>query len=84
MDLKFLSHVYSTELAKKLTVFSSQLESNRLEISSSLRELVTSLINAASSSLFLTIDHLEEFANSSTMSILMVRGVWLDIRHHSK
>jgi len=84
MDLEFLFQVHSTELAKELTAFSIQLESNRLEVSSSLRELVMSLINAASSLLFLTIDHLEKFTNFSTMGILMVRGVWLDIRCYSR
>jgi len=83
MDLEFLSHAHSTELAKELTAFSSQLESNGLEVLSSLKELVMSLINTASSSLFLTIDCLEEFTNSSTMGILIVRRAWSDIRHHS-
>jgi len=83
IDLKFLSHARSTELAKELTAFSSQLESNRLEVLSSLKKLVMSLINAASSLLFLMIDHLEEFTNSSTMGILMLRGAWSDVRHYS-
>ena len=83
IDLEFLSYACLTELAKELTVFSSWLESDRLEVSSSLRELVTSLINAASL-LFLMIDHLKEFTNSSTMGILMVREVWSDVRHHSR
>ena len=84
MDLEFLSYACSTKLAKKLTAFSSQLESNRLEVSSSLREFVMSLINAASFLLFLMMDCLEEFTNSFTMEILMVRGAWSDIRCHSR
>ena len=65
MDLKFLSHAHSTKLAKELTAVSSQLVSDRLEV-------LSSLINATSSLLFLTMYRLEEFTYSSTIGILMV------------
>jgi len=74
MVFTFFSQVISTALANLLMVQSRLVISNVKEVLILLNNDVRSLINVASSSLALTIDHLQVLMHFSTMGIVIVRG----------
>ena len=76
MVFVFFSQVISTALVKALTVHSKLVISNINEVLMFLNDDVRPLINVASSSLSLAIDHLLVLICSSTMGMVIVRGVW--------
>lgn len=82
-SLGIFSQAYSTLLARVLTMFSKLLMLDRLKVSRLLMEVVASLMKAVSSSLFLTIECLDEVTLSSTIGIVMIKGVWSDVRYQS-
>ena len=63
--------------------FSSPLILYKIDMSRPLIEMMTSLMKATSSLLFLIIECLEELTFSSIIGIVMVKGAWLDVRHQS-
>ena len=67
-------------LAKSLMTLSKLAMSNRLDILRFLKDKVISLMKTTSSLLFLIIEHLVELMLSSIMGMVMVRGVWSNIR----
>jgi len=73
MVIIFFSQVILTALAKSLMVQSRLVISNIKEVLMLLNDNVRSLINVASSSLSLTIDHLLVLMCPFTMGIVIVR-----------
>ena len=75
MIFKFFSQALLTMLAKSLTTLSKLVISDRLDILRFLIDMVTFLMKDTSSSLSLMIECLVELTLSSTIGIVMVRGV---------
>ena len=73
--LEFFFQVLLTLLTSLLTMNSNLLISDRLEVLRFLIEVVVSLIKVAFSLLFLMMEHLDEITLSSTIGIVMVKGV---------
>ena len=74
MHLEFLLHTHSVFEVRVLTISSSLLMSDKLEISRFLIAYKTSLTNAVSSSLFFAIENLDEVMFSSVIGMETVRG----------
>jgi len=73
MSLEFFPHAHSVYEANVLTMSSSFLMLDKLETSRFLIMDKTSLMNNASSSLFFTIENLNELIFSSAMGIETIR-----------
>ena len=75
MVLEFFSQVFLILLTSSLIMNSNLLVLDRSEILRFLIEMVVFLMKAASSLLFLMIEHLDEITLSSMIGIMIVRGV---------
>ena len=76
MVFTFFSQVISTTLVKSLMVWLRLGISNIKEVLMLLNNDVRSLINVASSSLFLTIDHLLVLMHFSAIRMVIMRDTW--------
>ena len=79
---EFFTHTFSTILARSFTVFSKWGISDKFVMSRFLMNMIISLMNYSSSSLFLMIDLFLELIFSSTIGIIIVRGIWLEVGYY--
>jgi len=79
---EFFTYTLSMMLARSFTVFSKWDISDKFVMSRFLMDAIISLINYSSSSLFLMIDLFLELIFSSTIGIIVVRGMWLEVGYY--
>ena len=84
--LTFLAFVFQAWLildASELTTCSKDSWSDRVKISRDLKISTTSLTKISSSSLFFGKESLDNWTNSFSMEIVIVRGIWSEVRQQS-
>ena len=79
----FLFHAQLTSESRLLTMYSRHSLLTILEVSRFLKDEITSSMNAISCLLFCLIKSFEILMILSTMGIVMDKGAWLDMSHHS-
>lgn len=83
MTLKFSSHILFIEWVRVRTIFSSNSTSNRLLALIELIVLMILLTKVFSLSLSLTIIHFLVWKCSLMIGMVIIRGVWSDVRCYS-
>ena len=82
-SFEYFIQVWSTILAKSDITFSNLGISKMFNVFNFEKNVITFLMNSSFSSLFFVIVLLWKAMYSSTIGIVLVKGVWSDVRHYS-